>query len=295
MHACHLAGLIAILSISQVTVLSEEANHSTGRQAVSSEAHPNSTAGLKQLLLEMRSAARDDNQRKLAAMVQQTEIPNCDEWLHKMYPPDKADSWMILCDSKALEIKEASLRDLFKRLTNEEGQFLIRSVNDNPQPGRGLEWGWLHAIRQPLDIYWASWLPASQASESKAEPIGYFMFIDGVFRWDSAIDFVKGPLVVVGGPDAPSTSTKLDQRIEGTTYINGTARFTLTVPAHWHVTDALVKTTPHVIGTVAAPGGEVAIMIQRYPYATSSEMASTEVQSTFSRGSLDITRLRNRP
>jgi hypothetical protein len=288
MRARHLAGLIAILSISQVPVLSDEAVHAAATYAASPESHANSTEGLKQLLLEMRSAARDDNQSKLAALVKQTEIPNCYSWLHKMYAPDKADSWMALCDPKALNIKEASLGDLFKRLANEDGQFLVRSVNDSPQPGKGLEWGWLHAVRQPLDIYWASWLPADETDESAAEPIGYFMFVDGEFRWESNISFATilraPPVVASGGLHAPAISTKLDQRIEGTTYINGTAHFTLTVPADWHVTDALVKTTPHVVGTVAAPGGEVAIMIQRYPYVTSSEMASLGVQGAFSRG-----------
>lgn len=74
------------------------------------------------------------------------------------------------------------MRELFKRLANADGRFVTRSVNQDPQPGRGLEWGWLQAIKQPLDIYWASWLPASESNESKAEPIGYFMFIEGNFR-----------------------------------------------------------------------------------------------------------------
>lgn len=86
-----------------------------------------------------------------------------------------------------------------------------------------------------------------------------------------------------GDRQAPPNPVKLDQRIEGTSYINGTAHFTLTVPANWHVTDALVKTTPNVVGTVAAPRDAV-IMIQRYPYRISPGLASQHLQSTFSKG-----------
>jgi TonB family protein len=57
--------------------------------------------------------------------------------------------------------------------------------------GKGLEWGWLQAIKQPLDIYWASWLSSSEPEESEADPIGYFMLIDGGFRWESGIQSFK--------------------------------------------------------------------------------------------------------
>lgn len=96
------------------------------------------------------------------------------------------------------------MRELFKRLANADGRFVTRSVNQDPQPGRGLEWGWLQAIKQPLDIYWASWLPASESNESKAEPIGYFMFIEGNFRWDSLIQFASVQRQDQGNPASPS-------------------------------------------------------------------------------------------
>lgn len=179
------------LSVSPVGVLSQKLGDSVATNVVAPSTHANTTEGLKELLLEMRAAAQGGNQNELAALVKQTEIPNCDAWLHKMYDSEKADSWMELCDSNAVGAKEASMRESFKRLANAEGRFLTRNVNQNPQPGRGLEWGWLQAIRQPLDIYWAGWLPASESNESKAEPIGYFMFIEGNFRWDSTIQFMS--------------------------------------------------------------------------------------------------------
>ena len=152
--------------------------------------YPNTTEGLRQLLQDMRTAA-NGNENKLATFVKNMEIPNCAAWLHKMYESDKADSWMGLCDAKVRDPKEREMTQLFVRLAKQDGKILTRKVNDNPQSGRGLEWGWLQAIKQPLDIYWASWLPANEPDESEADPIGYFMFIDGAFRWECTIQSYK--------------------------------------------------------------------------------------------------------
>jgi hypothetical protein len=205
MKALQLVGVLVLLSISPAIILSQEHSDSTATKVTNTATHANTTEGLKQLLLEMRAAAQDGNESKLSAFVKQTEIPNCDAWLHEMYDSDKADSWMELCDPKALGTKEESMRDLFKRLANEDGRILTRKVNDNPQPGKGLEWGWLQAIKEPLDIYWASWLPASQSNESEADPIGYFMFIEGTFRWESNFEFTKVSLTK--GPTPPVNAT----------------------------------------------------------------------------------------
>lgn len=112
-----------------------------------------------------------------------------------MYERDKAESWMGLCEAKVRDSEEKSMRELFERIAQDDGDILIRKVNDNPEPGRGMEWGWLQAIKQPLDIYFASWKPARETEATKIEPVGYFMFIDGGFRWDSSIHFVKPKIV----------------------------------------------------------------------------------------------------
>jgi TonB family protein len=151
--------------------------------------YANSTEGLRQFLTDIRDAAKSDDMGKVATFLEGTEIPNCADWLHKMYVADSADSWMGLCDSKTLSSEEKSMQELFATLAQEEGEISTRKVNDNPEPGRGMEWGWLQAIKQPLDIFFASWKTAQDAQGSKGKPIGYFMFIDGGFRWESGIQF----------------------------------------------------------------------------------------------------------
>lgn len=150
--------------------------------------YTDTAAGLQHLLEAMLEAAKSNDFQKLTRFVKGTEVPNCDSWLHNMYESDKADSWMGLCESKFLGPNEKSFMDLFSKLAQEDGQVVVRKVNDNPEPGRGMEWGWLQAIKQPLDIYFASW---KDGRDPKGEPIGYFMFVDEGFRWDSLIQFPK--------------------------------------------------------------------------------------------------------
>ena len=116
-------------------------------QSVSSPAtaapstYANTSQGLKQFLEDIRTAAKRGDGDKVDAFVKGMEIPDCDAWLHKMYDSDKADSWMGLCEAKVLGPKENSMRELFAHIAEEDGEITTRKVNDNPQPGKGLEWG----------------------------------------------------------------------------------------------------------------------------------------------------------
>jgi hypothetical protein len=256
--------LVLTFPLAPVPTRSQEAATSPSASTAESVKYPNTKAGLQQFLSDIREAARANELRKLAVLVKGTEIPDCDAWLHAMYEPEKADSWMGLCDAKTVRSNEKSLEAQFTDLAKADGEFVMRKVNDDPKPGHGMEWGWLQAIRQPLDIYFASWKSAEGAT---SEPIGYFMFISGGFRWDSGVTVLK----IVPAQDNAQAVTAADQFISGTTYFNRAAHFTLTVPPDWHVTDSLIKNTPNVIGTVAAPRGGASIMIQRYNYPLSNQ------------------------
>ncbi len=99
---------------------------------------------------------------------------------------------MSLCDSKTLGSKEKSMRELFAGFAKEGGEFSTRKVNDNPHGGEGgLESGMVHGGKELLEVYFASWKSPNQPKEAKGEPIGYFYFLDGGFRWDSLISFPK--------------------------------------------------------------------------------------------------------
>jgi TonB family protein len=80
-------------------------------------------------------------------------------------------------------------------------------VNDAPRPGPGLERDMLDAMKRPVDIYFVAWKLADLPDNSQPAPLGYFVFIDGKFRWDSGVTLadVLGPVAKVseGGPFLP--------------------------------------------------------------------------------------------
>lgn len=183
--------LLAISLSAPNSIRPQENATSPPTQALAASTYLNTPEGLQKLLQEVLAAAKSGDEERVTTFLKDMEIPNCEAWLHKMYESDKADSWMGLCDAKTLASNEKSMQELFADLVKEEGEISTRKVNDNPQPGKGMEWGWLQAIRQPLDIYFASWKLSNGPKDSRGEPIGYFMFIDGGFRWDSDIQFLK--------------------------------------------------------------------------------------------------------
>lgn len=210
---CTLVFVFAFLPV-PIPTDSQEAATSHPASVAGASKYPDTKAGLQQLLDDAREAAKTGDSQKLTALLKDTEIPNCDAWLHTMYESDKADSWMSLCDAATRREKEKSLMERFTVLAKADGEFLTRKVNDDPEPGRGMEWGWLQAIRHPLDIYFASWKSAESAT---IEPVGYFMFIDGGFRWESGIAIVNiKPEVKQAQPGTPGDSSTATASQTGT-------------------------------------------------------------------------------
>jgi hypothetical protein len=161
-------------------------------QAQANSPYTDTTADFQRFLQDVLDATKKGDKQRVKSILKSTEVPNCDAWLHQMYKSDSADSWMSLCDSKTLRSQEKSMEELFAGFAKEGGEFSTRKVNDNPQGGEGgLESGMVHGGREPLEVYFASWKSPNQSKEAKGEPIGYFYFLDGGFRWDSLIRFQK--------------------------------------------------------------------------------------------------------
>jgi len=161
-------------------------------QAQASSPYTDTTADFQRFLQDILDATKNGDKQRVASLLKSTEVPNCDAWLHQMYKSDSADSWMSLCDSKTLGSQEKSMKELFAGLAKEGGEFSTRKVNDNPQGGEGrLDSGMVHGGKEPLEVYFSSCKLPNQPREAKGEPIGYFYFLDGGFRWDSLISFPK--------------------------------------------------------------------------------------------------------
>jgi len=155
--------------------------------------YANTKDGLQNYLEEVLAVAKSGDHEKVRALLKQSEIPNYREWFFSMYAPDSAESWAEPY-GRELNTNEEMFGQIFERLARSEGKVFIRKVNDDPKPGQGMEWGMLQAARKPLDIYYAGWIPVA-TDRANVETIGYFLYIDGMFRWDSLIHVVRPKIV----------------------------------------------------------------------------------------------------
>jgi hypothetical protein len=149
--------------------------------------YPNTGDGLRSFLGDLLAAAKSGDRAKVRAMIQQTEIPDYRNWYSGMYIPGSAISWANPYGIY-LDQHEQAFEEFWLKLANEDGQILVRKLLDRPGGPRNMEWGMLHNSRTPLDMYHASWKSAAGASD---EWIGYFFYVDGMFRWDSSVSRVK--------------------------------------------------------------------------------------------------------
>jgi hypothetical protein len=156
-------------------------------QTIGPTKYPNTPDGLRSFLSDLLAAAKSDQRRQVNAMIQQAEIPDYRNWYSSMYIPGSAISW---ADPyvKYLDQNEQSFDEFWQNLARDDGEFLVRKLVDKPGGPRDMEWGMLHNSRTPLDMYYSSWKSATGAPD---ERIGYFFYIDGMFRWDSTLSRPK--------------------------------------------------------------------------------------------------------
>ena len=153
------------------------------KQATGAAQYPNSPDGLRGFLGELRAAAKSADQAKVDWMIKQTEIPEFRNWYCSMYVPGSGLSWAIPYGEHLAE-NEKLFKALWEKLAQEDGEIRVRKLVDKSGGSRGLEWGMLHNSRTPLDIYDTDWKSGTGVSD---EWIGYFIYIDGMFRFDSIV------------------------------------------------------------------------------------------------------------
>jgi hypothetical protein len=150
-------------------------------------AYPDSAAGLQRCLTDVLAASKAGDSTEVAALLKDMEIPNFAKWFNKSYGKqvgnDSAELYRMNVDSN-----EVKLAAVFMQFTDQKGEVIVRKVNDAPEPGT-LEPAMLKASKIPTEIYFAAWRSEAEAPASTDVSIGYFVFIDGRFRWDTAINY----------------------------------------------------------------------------------------------------------
>jgi len=187
-------------------------------------AYQNSPDGLRWQLQDILNAARDRNRSRLESLVRQTEIPDYKEWFRKTFGRENGGDWADAYERNRGE-NEKYLEEVLTQLAGEDGEFLSRKVNDDPAPGRKVEVGMVEALQLPVDIHFASW--KKRVSPKGSSPVGYFVFLEGRFRLDSAIrlaeiqaeggtdhsDSQDAPLAQIPGGSANPSSKGMDNGV----------------------------------------------------------------------------------
>jgi TonB family protein len=148
--------------------------------------YENSSDGLRWQLQDILNAARVHDRSKEEVLLRQTEIPNYKEWFPKTFGSEKGSIWAGSY-ARNLDRYRTFLEGELSSWVDQDGEFVIRRVKNDPATARKIETGMLDALRDPVDIFFASWKKRETPQEARLSPIGYFVFLEGRFRLNSAI------------------------------------------------------------------------------------------------------------
>jgi TonB family protein len=182
-----------------LTLRSQVITEPAGAQLSPPFAYNDSTEGLRLLLTDALDTVKTGDSDKLTIILKDMEMPNNAMWFFKAFGPSGTSGgipWAITYRVNMRENQKA-MRELFVKLAKQDGEFYTRQVN--AAPDNSFESGLLDSMKQSpdaraglsTDIFFAAWKTSNISSGSNEDPIGYFMYVDGKFRWDSTITLVK--------------------------------------------------------------------------------------------------------
>ena len=170
--------------------------------------YPDSADGLKLFLQDVLAAAKPAGNPKLAAFVEDMEIPDYAEWFPKTFGKGMGDSWSESYGD-ALDFLGVQLQGLFIGLAQQNVEIVTRRINGAPQSDA--ERRALQLFQQPVDVFFGGSKPrpgaggqSASAPDALITPLGYFWFIEGKFRWDPANPIGRFSIAMPGAGDSSS-------------------------------------------------------------------------------------------
>ncbi len=142
--------------------------------------YPDSAQGLKQKLKDMLEMARGHRSDQLRTMVTDLEIPDARAW----YLANFGRSGLGIANhyEKNLAASEERLKNQMIEFAREDGYFSVKKQDAKKV--------YPSMVTAP-EVFLAAWKTNPVHEEDRSEtPFGYFLFIDGKFRWDSTIMWV---------------------------------------------------------------------------------------------------------
>jgi TonB family protein len=201
----------------------QQSKTSSAPQVEALPIYSNTSDGLRQLLQDMRTAAKNRDSAKLSALIKETEIPNCETWFTATFGRENGVSWADRYGNN-LNRNERQLQDFMMEVALEDGEISAQKLDAAMM---------YDTLTVPLDLYLADWKKLNGPNSQTPDHIGYFMFVDGKFRWNSTVEFfrvqksnrggVVGPkLIKRVTPEYPAEAR--EKRIQGTVKLNVTIR-----------------------------------------------------------------------
>ncbi len=152
----------------------------------------NASEGLQKFITDLLFATKKGDKQRVDALIKKTEFPDYESWFLHTYreDPDTAGGWASSYKHN-VDRNEGLFRELLSAVAKDDAaRVLVRKVSDSPEPDNGLEWGMLRYARNPVDIYCVT-LVATPPNSEAIESSGYFVYVDGMFRWENLADFKK--------------------------------------------------------------------------------------------------------
>ena len=142
--------------------------------------YPNSAQGLKQELKDMLEMARRHRSDQLRAMVSDLEIPDARAWYLANFGTSGSETANNY--EKSLTASEERLKNQMIEFAREDGYFSVKKQDAKKV--------YPSLVTAP-EVFLAAWETRSAYGQDPSEtPFGYFLFVDGKFRWDSTIIWI---------------------------------------------------------------------------------------------------------
>lgn len=143
--------------------------------------YSDSAQGLKQELKDMLDMARRHRSHQLRGMITDLEIPDARAW----YLTNLGTSGPEIANNyeKTLAASQERLKNQMIEFAREDGYFSVTKQDAKK--------AYPNLVTAP-EVFLAAWKTRSAPGEDFSEtPLGYFLFVDGKFRWDSTVAWVN--------------------------------------------------------------------------------------------------------
>lgn len=204
---CTLMATVILVCLIGSPVFASQESEQKASPSVAAESYPNTAEGLRSLLLDLLTAAKNDEQSKLSSKIGEMEIPNFDNWFTRNYGPEKGQA-LAGAYGKALKLTEQQFEMLCVELAKQEGEISVSRFDPAHRTFDAVKSD--ESLPNQTDEFKADWKKTDTSVAPAKQAIGYFCFVDGKFRLKNLAHELQILSAVKPGPVVPA---KLIERV----------------------------------------------------------------------------------